>query len=157
MCVSAVLHRRAEPGDKNLSLLSVCFMSQEAGHMSESCAPGSPTGGLWGEEAGSSAWMDHENGETTLICACNRVSYKGSRKLTLFLFLYCTCWGVPCLCNDRLHFCVVQERGSLSLHQGSVNWHGYTPVQWPRSCLGSNQSTVSSGISAAHSTLGSCI
>lgn len=55
------------------------------------------------------------------------------------------------MCNDRLHFCVVQERGSLSLHRGSVNWHGYTPSC---SCPGGNQSTVSSGISVAHSTLG---
>lgn len=27
-----------------------CFASGKAGHMPESCAPGSPTGGLWGEE-----------------------------------------------------------------------------------------------------------
>lgn len=45
-------------------------MSGKAGRMAESCAPGSPSGGLWGEEPGVSTRMDYENRKKAWVCAC---------------------------------------------------------------------------------------
>lgn len=120
LCFCCVTQKSRTRGQKSIQATCACFTSGKVGHMPESCAP--MRGRTWGH-----TWLAMKMGEQHWSVPVTGIGYKGNRQFLLFLFLYCTCWCILCMCNDRLHFCVVQERGSLSLDQGSVNWHGYTP------------------------------
>lgn len=107
ICVSAVLCRRAEPGDKNLSKHAVLVLrAVRQGTCQKAVLLAILLEVCEGKNLGALGWVDCENGKTAWISARNRISYKGSRQLILFLFLYGTCRGIPCMCNNRLHFCV---------------------------------------------------